>query len=364
MRRPLVIAGLVALLAVALVVAAAGRDTGPVTAPLDVRSTADDGTRALADLLRGEGLAVRSAIDVPADGAPATVLVLDDELTSAQRTRLLAWVDAGGALVVADPDSSLHPGGGVDAGAGPAFGRWPRGTCTIERLAAVEGLDELQLDDDLAYPLTPDDAGCFGNDRRAFVLERPQGAGRLTALGGPSPFLNRNLDRAGNAGLALALFERDDRRELVVLESDLLNGDKTLAQLVPSRVWMALAQLGVAFLALAWWRSRRLGAPVLEDDPVTVRGSGLVVAAGALAARAGHTAHAADRLRGDARRSLATSLGVPESTPAAELDRLASARFGTASGTVGALLDGPPPTDDDGLVALAAGLDRLRLEVS
>lgn len=363
MRRAAV-AGLLALLVLALVVAVVGRDTGPVTSPLDPRSAAPDGTLALAELLRGDGMVVRTSVDVPADGASTTVLVLDDRLTSAQRTRLLAWVDGGGALVVADADSTLHPGGGFDAGAGPAFGRWPRGTCTIERLASIEGLDELQLEDDVAYPLTPDDAGCFGTGRRAFVLERRQEAGRLTALGGASPFLNRNLDQAGNAGLALALFERDDRGELVVLEGDLLAGDRTLAQLVPTRVWMALAQLGVAFLALAWWRSRRLGAPVLEDDPVTVPGAGLVVAAGALAARARHTTRTAERLRDDARRSLATSLGVPDTTPAAELDRLVSARTSTPSGTVGALLDGPLPTDDDGLVALAAGLDRLRQEVS
>ncbi len=352
------------LLVLALAVAVFASPSGRVTTPLDPASTAGDGTRALADLLRADGVTVRTSIAVPAPGSPVTVLVLDDRLARVQRADLLAWVDRGGSLVVTDPGSALHPGADVDGGAGPAFGRWPRGTCAIDRLAAIDGLDELELEDDLAYPLGPEDRGCFGDGRRAFVLERAQGQGRVTALGGPSPFLNRNLDRAGNAGLALALLRRDDRREVVVLQSDLLGGDKTLAQLVPTRVWMALAQLGVAFLALGWWRSRRLGAPVLEDDPVTLPGSGLVVAAGALAARSGHAAHNAARLRDDARRHLAHQLGVAESTPLADLDALACARLGMPSGTVGALLDGPLPTDDDGLVAYAIRLDRLRQEVS
>lgn len=353
-----------ALLALALAVAVVGRGGGAVTTPLDPDSTAGDGTRALALLLGEEGLDVSVTLSVPAPEEAVTVLVLDDELSRAQRADLLAWIDAGGALVVTDPDSALHAGADLDGGAGPAFGRWERGTCTIDRLAAVAGLDTLALDDDLAYPLSPGDRGCFGDERRAFVQERDQGAGRVTALGGASPLLNRNLASQDNAALALALLERDERPGVVILRSDLLSGDKTLAQLVPTRVWMALAQLGVAFLALVWWRSRRLGAPVLEDDPVRVPGAELVVATGALAGRSGHAAHSAERLRAEARLALTERLGVDPATPLDQLDRLAGARAGVPSGTVGALFDGPLPTDDDGLVALATRLDRLRQEVS
>ena len=367
-RGTLAAVGLAALLLVAHVLAAGSRPPGRTTAPLDPASVQGDGTRALALLLAGSGVRVVVTTAVPPAGEPVTVLVLDDALGPAQRAQLLTWIDAGGSLVVTDPSSALHPGADLDGGAGPAFGTWPRGTCTIDALAAVAGLDALTLEDSLAYPLGPDDRSCFGDGRRAFVLERPQGAGRVTALGGPSPFLNRGLARGGNAALALALLRRDERRSVVVLQPELLAGHKTLAQLVPRRVWMALAQLGVAFVALAWWRSRRLGAPVGEPDPVVVPGSELVVAAGALAARAGHAARSAEVLRADARRALAERLGVDPTTPTAVLDQLACARSGSPSGTVGALLDGRSaddarPPDEASLVALAIRLDRLRQEV-
>jgi hypothetical protein len=236
--------------------------------------------------------------------------------------------------------------------------------CTIDVLAAIRGLDLLSLEDDLAYPIGPDDRGCFGTQRRAFVLERAQGRGRVTALGGSSPFLNRQLDQADNAALALALLDRDGRGTVVFLQGEVLAGDKTLTELVPRRVWMLLAQLVVAFLALAWWRSRRLGAPVTERDPVLVPGSELVLATGALASRAGHVGHSATVLRADARRRLCERLGVASDTPTAVLDELVSARTGAVSGTVNALLDGPVLVDDDALVGLAHRLDRLCQEVS
>ena len=101
---------------------------------------------------------------------------------------------------------------------------------------------------------------------------------------------------------------------------------------------------------------------------MVVPGSELVVAAGALAARAGHAARSAEVLRADARRALAERLGVGPTTPTAVLDQLACARSGSPSGTVGALLDGRSaddarPPDEASLVALATRLDRLRQEV-
>lgn len=355
--------GVVLLAVIALVATGASRSTERVTTPLDPVSVGDDGLRAYVLLLTDAGLSVSSTTVVPARADRTTVVVFDDALSTAQRRALLAWVADGGALLVTDPRSSLHSGGDIDAGAGPAFGRWSRGTCTIGALAAVDGLDALSLDDEVAYPIGPDDVGCFGDARRAFVIERAQGAGRVTALGGPSPFVNRRIDEEGNAALALALAQRDGRDSVVLLRPELLAGDKTLLQLVPRRVWIGLAQLAAAFVALAWWRSRRLGAPPVEPDPVVVPGSELVVAAGALAARHRHVGHTAQVLRADARRHLIARAGLAPDAPTDVLDRVVSARAGVPAGTVSALLDGPDPDGAAALVELAASLDRLRQEV-
>ncbi len=363
-RRAGAVAVVVILLLAAVAAAFGSRRQGRATTALDPGSAAEDGTKAMATLLRDRGLVVQVTPQVPAVGDAATVLVLSDDLGAEQRQALLAFVDGGGSLVVSDPTSALHPGADRDGGAGAAFGSWPRQACTIGVLAAVDGLDLLSLEDDLAYPIGPDDRGCFGTDRRAFVVERAQGQGRVTALGGSSPFLNRQLAEADNAALALALLDRDERGTVVFLQGEVLAGDKTLTELVPRRVWMLLAQLVVAFLALAWWRSRRLGAPVSEHDPVVVPGSELVLATGALASRSRHVDHSATVLRGDGRRRLCERLGVASDTPTAVLDDLVSARTGAPSGTVTALLDGPVLVDDDALVGLAHRLDQLCQEVS
>ena len=362
-RGALAAIGIGLLAVIALVATNASRSTKRVTTALDPASVGDEGLRGYVLLLEDAGVDVRVTAALPEPALNATVVVIIDELTAAQRRGLLAWVDGGGSLLVADQTSALHPGGDADAGAGPAFGRWPRGTCTIPTLTRIEGLDALSLDDEVAYPIGPDDLGCFGDGRRAFVIERPRGAGRITALGGPSPLVNRRLADEGNAALALALAQRDGRGEVVILQPDVLGGDKTLLQLVPRRVWIGLAQLVAAFVALAWWRSRRLGAPLRETDPVVVPGSELVHAAGSLAARHRHTRRSAAVLRADARRDLAMRVGLAADTPIDVLDRVVSARAGVPAGTVGALLDGPEPDDGAALVDLAVRLDHLRQEV-
>ena len=84
-------------------------------------------------------------------------------------------------------------------------------------------------------------------------------------------------------------------------------------------------QLAVAFGVLVLWRSRRLGRPVLEPQPVQLAGSELVVAVGELLQRAKGREQAASVLRDDLRRWLAERLGLPPATPAEVVAEAAAA---------------------------------------
>src|SRR5258708_1638267 len=102
-KRALPIAALVAAAIVIAVIAGAPRSDGT---PLDPDSTGAQGTKALVLLLREHGTTVNIGPDIPTPGV-GVALVLVDNLSDDQRTRLQAWVQQGGTLIVTDPGSDL-----------------------------------------------------------------------------------------------------------------------------------------------------------------------------------------------------------------------------------------------------------------
>ncbi len=118
----------------------------------------------------------------------------------------------------------------------------------------------------------------------------------------------------------------------------------------------------MAFGVLVLWRSRRLGRPVLEPQPVQLAGSELVVAVGELLQRAKGREQAASVLRDDLRRWLAERLGLPPATSAEVVAEAASASGSSdlTADEVLAVLAGARPADEDGLVALAHSVESVR----
>jgi hypothetical protein len=357
-----------ALLALGLVllglVARKGRHEGD---PLDPRSTDPLGARGLVLLLERFGTDVRIAGGVPDHGAVA--VLLDDRLNERETDRLEAWVKAGGTLVVADPLSSLAPalrrdGGGLfDVEGADDDGLTPG--C---ELAAVAPVDTIRVSGPAGYRVPAGSTGCFpirDGAGGSYLVATPTGAGTIVALGGAGPFVNRQLDEADNAVLAVALLApQGDGRVVFVEPSVAGSGDRSLSELVSRRVKDGLWQLLVAFAVFALWRARRLGRPVLEPQPVQIAGSELVVAVGNLLQQGRRREAAAAMLRADLRRTLSDRLGVPLGAPPAAFAAAASARTGADPAAVEALLSPQPPHDDDALVALARNVESLRNEVA
>lgn len=140
----------------------------------------------------------------------------------------------------------------------------------------------------------------------------------------------------------------------------------TLAQLIPHWIWWMLLQLLVAAIALAYWRSRRLGRLVGENLPVKVRAAETVEGHANLYRRASAHGRAAGLLRSAAARRIAPLLGMPAGPAGRKPESLVPAiaeRLGRSSEQVHAILAGEVPMTEAELVRLTDQLDRLEQEV-
>lgn len=361
--RPFAVA-LTVLLAVALLTSW----TRPATSstPLAATNPGDDGAQALAALLHDEGVSVTTVTSVDDAVAAssqqhATVaLVNAGSLSTADRKRLAA---AGGDVTIIGSTyqsltglTDLTPTG-ASAGTGTALSaqcedhdavaaatlRGSKGAVTVDGVPGAVGCFPVK-DDAYAYATAPLSSGA--------VLRVVADRGALT---------NARLATAGDAALGVRALGHHDR--VVWLDA---------AHLEPPSVWdttvvppwapVVLAQLGIAVLALALVRGRRMGPVIVEDLPVVVRATETTRGRGRLYRRAGDREHAARVLRTATATRLGRRLGVPAGTGADELVGAVARTTGRPEPLVRETLTGAPPTDDQSLADLAVQLDRLESE--
>jgi hypothetical protein len=131
---------------------------------------------------------------------------------------------------------------------------------------------------------------------------------------------------------------------------------------VPRQFWAVVALLVAAAVAVAVAAARRLGPPVAEPLPVTVRGLETVTGRGRLYRRAGARGPALDMLRAAALRRLVPALDLGrDPAPSTVVDALA-ARTGRSTEQLAEILYGPEPTTDPELVHAVEELDALMRE--
>jgi hypothetical protein len=348
-----------------VVLGVVGGDGGEVPA-LDPRSDARLGTSALAALLGELGAEVDVSDELPGDDTDVAVL-FTDLLEADQQAALDDWVRAGGTLVVADPGSTFTPSEARSfADAAELADRvGERPPCD---LTPLDGLDLGAVDPrngGVLYDVPARGDACLGDGEVAYLVAMPTGEGDVVAVGGAGMFVNAALAEGENAPVVAALVAPSAGTRVTLLRPGPLSGGgtRTLGDLIAPNVRRALAQLGIAFVLFALWRSRRLGAPVDEPQPVAVAGSELVAAVGSLLDRSRSPQHAAELLRADLRRFLGDRLGVPPEAPPAVLAAVAAERVGADRDRVGWALGPGPVADDDQLVALAQTIDAIRQEV-
>jgi hypothetical protein len=330
--------------------------------PFDPRSSGELGARGLVLFLRDMGADVTLSREGPTAATDVT-LVLDDRMSEAGAEDLLAWVRAGGTLVVADPSSRLsgpldEEGGGL----GDLLADDPgRGVCDLEALDEVE---EVAAPGVARFVVPTDGGSCFGDDEAAVIVSEAVGDGIIVSIGSPMVFLNDSLDDRDHAVLAGSLLAPAAGTRVTIVEEPLPGeGDESLGDLVADGVKAALVQLAVAFLVYALFRARRLGRPVREPLPVQIAGSELVVAVGELIQQSRDPDRAASVLQHDTRRTLARRLGLPVDADARLVADAAAGRGGVDADRVLDVLTRPSVDDEAGLVVLARDLDDIRQEI-
>ncbi|MCX5382104.1 DUF4350 domain-containing protein [Streptomyces sp. NBC_00083] len=341
---------------------------------LDPRSPDEYGSRAVAQLLKGQGVSTRvvSTLDeaTAAAGPDTTLLItVPDLLTESQQHRLrAATAGSGGRTVLVAPESpslgTLAPGVRSE-GSAPVK---PRDPGCSEPVADRAGRADAG---GIRYS-TPDDdnPGCYPVDGLPTLLTVPApGRGDTVLLGAPDVLFNHRLDEEGNASLALQLL--GTRQHLVWYLPSLGDtsatdgGHRSFFDLIPSGWRWATLQLALAAVLAALWRARRLGPLVTEHLPVAIRASEATEGRARLYRKANARDRAADTLRATTRARLAPLLGVSSSAAHSPevLVPAVSARLPAAGRDPLSLLFGPTPADDTALVRLADELDALEREV-
>jgi hypothetical protein len=237
-----------------------GGPSGPVSSSY---ATDSQGLAAWAELLgrtRYTVVQLRTPLEQARLPAADTVVVLDPEaLLPAEGIRLLAFVQAGGRLVVGGSHSqstlpALIPRPPAWSSSGSQRQRAVAGVgATVAGVTEVRDAGEGEWTDTSGYR-----APLRGRAGGSLLLERDLGSGRLELLADASPLQNRLLASADNAQFALNLVGGRARPVVFVEAVHGFGQSRGLAAL-PDAWRLAFALLALAGLLWVLARGRRLG---------------------------------------------------------------------------------------------------------
>jgi uncharacterized protein DUF4350 len=342
---------------------------------------APEGSRALVQVLRRQGVAVqpvsRSTEAVAATGHRSTLLVTRTRLLGPEQLdRLLA--DESSNLVLVEPDeftlSRLAPQIRT-AGHRSAVNRAPG--CSV---AAADAAGTVRAGGSL-YSLATEPIS--GSSQTGVCYPEPDTSGvgsyvtvktgtrTVTVIGQSDLLTNEHFDAGGNA--ALGLWALGEQPSLVWYSPDPLEpagaGQQRtpLTELLPDWVFWVVLQLAVTVLVVILWRARRLGRLVPEPLPVVVRAAETQEGRARLYRQASARGRAAATLRTSTLRRLADRLAAPAGTSPDQLVTLVSRSTGrdpAGEAALHQLLLGPAPESDSALIRLADDLDTVERELS
>ncbi|MCT4355961.1 DUF4350 domain-containing protein [Streptomyces sp. Je 1-79] len=350
---------------------------------LDPRSADAKGSRAVAEILKAQGVTVRvvTTLDEAATAAEADTTLLvtaPDLLTGRQQSVLHGSMTASGGrtVLVGAGQASLDTlAPGVTAATStPVKNREPG--CSLPAAVRAGSVD---IGGERYTTGTTAADTCYPDDGLPTLVALPASGGGDTVLLGSADILyNERLDQQGNASLALQLL--GSRPHLVWYLPSLSDASATegtpdgetpesatdgFLALVPSGWLWGTLQLALAAVLAAVWRARRLGPLVTEPLPVAVRASETTEGRARLYRKGNARDRAGTVLRTATRTRIAPLLGVA-SQDAHSPDTLIpalSARLSKTPADPRDLLFGPAPADDAALIRLADQLDALEREV-
>lgn len=346
--------------ATALLTPAAGRTS------LDPDAATPGGTRALAELLRDQGVNVERTTDAEramSTGSQTTLVIAYPQLLRNRDVQRIEQLSAD--VVLLGPVGTGYLGV-FPAAAADVENREPE--CSLT--AATRAGDARTGGFTLAASPAPeageglgDTAACYGGAESPSLVQRTTAnQSQHTVLGSAEFMTNEWIDDAGNASLALSLAGQNPS---VVwwLPTPTYTGSRSLTSLLPDGVWPLLAVVVTVVLALAAWQGRRLGPVVVEPLPVAVRASETTEGRARIYQRYRTRDRAAQHLRANTADAVSARLGLPPTATRDAVVAAAAASTGRRPDDIAAVLYGPPPEGDQELVALGHRLAALEQEV-
>jgi hypothetical protein len=332
---------------------------------LSATNAAPAGSKALAEVLRQQGVTVTATSSLAAtevaitDPADTTLFLFDPNgrLDPQQYDRVK---DLAAGTVLMSPGfqalAALAPG---VAQAGTVPDAPLTADCAVPAVTRAESVSG----GGSGYRITAAEraTGCLGSKGGVFSLVRlADGARSVTVLGTQDAFSNEHISERGNAALALGVLGEHTHLVWYLPGVSDIAGGPTLAELTPQWVPGVMVLLLLVFLAAAFWRGRRLGPLVVENLPVVVRASETMEGRARLYQKSSARLHALDALRIGAIQRLATQCGLSRLAEVDEVVAAVAALTGTDRIRVRDLLVDAVPATDRELVRLSD--DLLELE--
>jgi hypothetical protein len=324
---------------------------------LTPRAEDPDSTLAFRRYLSNMGFEVSDAASPPPPGG--TLILLDDLRGADEANAILRWVEQGGRLVVADPNSGVLPlVGAIPAGPMGFVGNAGVAPACLAPEAVGVGTAVIRASDVSLQATEAGFVSCFPAEDGSFLLTRHYGSGTVTLLGGSSPLTTELLTAGDNAVLALQIATPGRQ---VVFGPPLdpgAAGSADLWDLVPEPARIGGVAMILSVLAFAVVRARRLGPPVLEDVIAPIPASELVRATSRMYRRARAAAYSGRLLRQAALARYSRRRGGAPGG-ADDLVTSVSHASGVPAARVKEILDGPAPRSDQDLIQLGRELEEL-----
>jgi len=362
--------GLILILAASVAITARPSD---YTA-LSIENNTDTGSRAVAQILRGQGVTVtqfdtlaRVAISDPS--TTTLVIASAENLTDAQITSVLDY--KGDVLFIGASDVLVAA---VDPGLAVTYDFLPEtvdAQCSDPDAMAAERMrvefTGLQRVDDSNAQL------CFANRSDVFgmaVVATDNGA--RTVVTNPAVYQNSALLTDGNAALALRTAGHHENLAWYVsdfYDETLLSGSggssdlEINADFMPPGFGTALYALGLAALVGALWKGRRFGPLAVEPLPVVVRASEATRGRARLYRRGRSYGRATAAMRAASARRIGSRLGVPRTTDREGMVAAVQRATGMTGQEIARILYGPPPTSEAEMINVVDQLDELEGKV-
>ncbi|WP_062131987.1 DUF4350 domain-containing protein [Demequina aestuarii] len=384
-RRPVVLSA--AALFVVLIVTLIWTSRPEDYTPLSTDNATPSGTRALAQVLRAQGVDVRqigTMADARIDSPGTTTLAVAGTEPMAEY-QIDALIEYPGDLVLIDPSQSVVDRIAPALSVEPSLDAAPvAAACEDPDAVAAESVRV--ADTGLAGDPGPDGMLCFPNDygSHAYAVV-DDGDRRVTLIASWPLVTNEHLAEDGNAALALRAL---GRHETVVWYVGDLFDPSTLTwsdgdgdgdngadgavppteieanpDFLPPGTGSAVYLLALTALVAAWWRARRFGPLVREPLPVIVRASEATRGRARLYRRSRASGRATAALRATAAARMARRLGVPRAAGRTGLVPAVARAANRDESDVDRILYGAPPTDDSTMMSIIQELDTLESEV-